>query len=77
MSGALWLLRCVSCPAGGSFTRPSYSPDGKNIVFESDRMGYCGYLDVRQRWIQLLSADCPPRNIGNCPVVSEWPLHFL
>ncbi len=36
----LWLLPRGSSPAEGFVWRPSYSPDGKKVAFESDRMGY-------------------------------------
>ncbi len=40
----------------GFIWKPSYSPDGKKIAFESEPNGLSEHLDVRQRRIQLLSA---------------------
>ena len=39
-SAILWLLQCASSPAEDSSGDRCYSPDGKKIAFESDRMGY-------------------------------------
>jgi len=60
---------------GGNW-RPSFSPDGKRIVFESDRLGYSDIWQCESdgsNCVQLTSLHGRP----NRALVARWALHCI